>query len=49
MCLLLLFGSEFLFDRGLKVFFVVDLSSNEIGSRGFEVLPDLLGQMLVVT
>jgi hypothetical protein len=43
MCFLLLLSSELFFDGSLKVFLVVRLSSNEIGSRGFEILPDLLG------
>jgi hypothetical protein len=46
---LLLLGSELLFDGSLKILFVMGLSSIEIGSRSFEVLADLFGQVLVVT
>lgn len=49
MCFLLLLSSELLFNSCLKSLLVVGLSSHEIGSRSFEVLPDLLSQVLVVT
>jgi hypothetical protein len=49
MCFLLLFSSELLFNGCLKGLLVVGLSSQEIGSRSFEVLSDLLSQVLVVT
>lgn len=46
---LLLFGLELLLDSGLKCLFVVGLSSDKVSCRGFEVITDLFGQVLMVT